>query len=197
MRRRIRSVPTTVDHQIPSMLLFLWEREVAWKIFRWKSIVSWWFHPWFRSIFGESITVSTVFVAFTQYFIVSLMFHRNCKYLMPIKRNWEFQIIIDCLRVCVRALCYIVLRMMRVFWKMYFHLQLLENKREEFVLGNKISKFMSNRWSIWFYTILHPIYIVKIRNLIFQSEHTKLSEGEELEAEAVWSEEWLARSNKL
>lgn len=128
------------------------------------------------------------------------VFHRfsdvssECKYLMPIKRNWEFQIIIDCLRVCVRALCCIVLR---VFWKMYFHLQLLENKREEFVLGNKISKFMSNRWSIWFYTILHPIYIVKIRNLIFQSEHTKLSEGEELEAEAVWSEEWLARSNKL
>lgn len=34
----------------------------------------------------------------------------ECKYLMPIKRNWEFQIIIDCLHVCVRALCCIVLR---------------------------------------------------------------------------------------
>lgn len=132
------------------------------------------------------------------------VFHRfpdvssECKYLMPIKRNWEFQIIIDCLRVCVRVhsvASYCV-------WCVYFErciftCNLLENKREEFVLGNKISKFMSNRRSIWFYTILHPIYIVKIRNLIFQSEHTKLSEGEELEAEAVRSEEWLARSNKL
>ena len=115
---------------------FFFERKRVWKIFRWKSIVIsslisiyiWRIHydtRCFYTVFHRSPNVSS-----------------ECKYLMPIKRNWEsmrrFQIIIHCSYVYI---CVCVCSVTSYISKDVFFTE-MQFIREEFVLENKISKFI-------------------------------------------------------